>query len=227
MLPRLRQLLRRFSGDRLETLSVLEAYARWAPEYPPEAHNALMRLEQKAVLSLLPDVTGKAVLDLGCGTGRYLKILRERGAAFVAGIDLSQDMLRPARVFGPIARADLQALPLRSRRFDVVTSGLVVGYLQSIASAVAEMSRVLAPGGTVIYSDFHPFAGVAGHQRSFSAGGKRFAIEYHVHLYGEHHAACRSAGLEIEEVREVLSESDSPFPAVIVIRARAGATTGC
>ena len=85
----------RRGGTRLTpTLSSLDAYALWAETYPPQAHNALMRAEEAAVLSLMPDVTGAAILDLACGTGRYGRIARERGAAYVTGIDNSLPMLR-------------------------------------------------------------------------------------------------------------------------------------
>ena len=55
-------------------LPVREAYARWAPSYPAEAHGGYMAVEQEAMLRLLPDLTGAVVLDLACGTGRYAKL---------------------------------------------------------------------------------------------------------------------------------------------------------
>ena len=51
--------------------ATLEAYERWAPTYPPEPHNPLMRAEQREVLTQLPVLAGRRVLDLACGTGRY------------------------------------------------------------------------------------------------------------------------------------------------------------
>jgi hypothetical protein len=62
------------------TLSSLDAYAQWADTYPPHAHNALMQTEERTMLDLFLDVTGKAALDLACGTGRYGRIALERGA---------------------------------------------------------------------------------------------------------------------------------------------------
>ena len=53
------------------TTSTLEAYERWAPVYPPVAHNPLMRAEQRSMLEVWPDVEGRRVLDLACGSGRY------------------------------------------------------------------------------------------------------------------------------------------------------------
>ena len=224
----IRTVLRRTLGrvlrpDRNEppaTLGVQEAYARLADCYPAEAHNPFMRLEQATRLELLPDVAGKTALDVACGTGRYLEILRARGAALAVGVDASAAMLGQARGLGAIARGDLGALPVASARFDCVVCGLAVGHVAALAVAIAEMGRALVPGGTLVYSDFHPFAGLQGHARTFSAKGQAFAVEHHVHLYGAHQAACQAAGLEIEEVRDAMSATDPAFPAVLAIRAR-------
>ncbi len=200
-------------------LGAREAYALWAKAYAAEPHNAFMRLEQQSMLELLPDVAGRAVLDVGCGSGRYIKIMKERGAGLVVGIDFSPEMLGRARGLYPIACGDARALPVRSHRFDVVVSALTVGHVADLAAALAEMSRALVMGGVLLYSDFHPFAAVNGHQRRFSMDGRTFAVEHHTHLYGAHQAACRAAGLEIDEVREPLSSTEPPFPAVMVVRA--------
>jgi len=218
-----RQAWRRLRPDRnvrAPTLGVEDAYARLADCYPPEAHNPFMRLEQATVLDLLPEVAGTAALDVACGTGRYFELLRARGAAMVIGVDASAEMLRRGRGLGAIARGDLRALPIASARFDLVVCGLAVGHVAALTGAIAELGRVLRPGGTLVYSDFHPFARLRGHARVFSVDGRAFAVEHHVHLYGAHQAACQAAGLEIDEVREAMSSTEPPFPAVLAIRAR-------
>src|SRR5262249_7386861 len=136
------------------TLNAREAYALWAKDYAAEPHNPFMRIEQQAMLELLPDVAGKTVLDVGCGSGRYLKILRERGALLLAGVDLSAAMLGRARGLYPIACGDVRALPVQSHRFDVVVSALTVGHVANLASALVELGRALVSGGVLLYSDF-------------------------------------------------------------------------
>ncbi len=202
------------------TIGVQEAYARLAHSYSADAHNPFMRLEQATLLELLPDVVGKKALDVACGTGRYLELLRARGAAVAVGVDASSEMLRKARGLGAIARGDLRALPVANARFDLVVCGLAVGHVAALAVALAELGRVLRPGGALVYSDFHPFAALQGRARSFSANGHAFLVEHHVHLYGAHQSACQAAGLEIEEVRDAMSATEPPFPAVLAIRAR-------
>lgn len=214
-------------------LTVEDAYARWAPGYAAEAHNPLMELEQAALLPLLPPVAGRRVLDLACGSGRYLARLagHTRGepgagsAARLVGADLSAAMLaRAAALPVSLLRADLRRLPLAASSFDLIVCGLAVGHVAALATAVAEMARVLAPGGTLVYSDFHPFATLAGLKRTFTgADGRSYAVEHYLHLYADHQAACQAAGLTIDAVREPTVEFAHPWrgrPAVLVLRAR-------
>ena len=113
------------------------AYELWAPSYPAEPHNALMRVEQAAVLDVLPDVTGLTVLDAACGTGRYARLLEARAAAAIIGVDLTTAMLERARRPGAhLIRADLCALPLASSSIDVAVCGLALNDVRGLDPAV-------------------------------------------------------------------------------------------
>ena len=207
-----------------QALDVAAAYARWAPSYAAEAHNPLMALEEAAMLALLPPVAGRRVLDLACGSGRYLAHLGSQNAARLVGADLSAPMLARAKmVSANLAQADLRALPLAGASADLIICGLAVGHVADLPRALSEMARVLAPGGALVYSDFHPLLALAGLQRTFTAAdGRTYAVEHHVHLYSAHHAACAAAGLVIDAVREPLLVGEHPWrgkPAVLVLRA--------
>ena len=92
------------------------------------------------------------ILDCGCGTGHNLKLLRRYGRAY--GIDLTWAGLQYGRKKGEtlMARATVASLPVPSARFDLVTSFDVLYGLPDADEkhAIAEMHRVLKPGGTVI-----------------------------------------------------------------------------
>jgi malonyl-CoA O-methyltransferase len=198
-----------------------EAYALWAPNYPARAHNPLMQAEERAMLTLMPsDLSGKRVLDAGCGSGRYLLHTLQRHAAQVIGIDLSPDMLRRAEVELntcqtdadiALAQASISSLPLPDAWADLTISGLVIGHVEHLHQSLCELHRVTRPGGLVLCSDFHPIGPALGWQRDFKAGGQRYAVRHTQHLYSHWHAACVALGLEIEHVHEpMLDPADIP-----------------
>jgi ubiquinone/menaquinone biosynthesis C-methylase UbiE len=94
-------------------------------------------------------------LDVGCGTGAFVRMLVERYApASVHGIDPSEAQLAFARthVVSPLVefrQADAVALPFPDRSFDAAVMALVIFFIPDPAKAVAEMARVVARGGLV------------------------------------------------------------------------------
>ncbi len=102
------------------------------------------------------------ILDAGCGSGPLSAALRDRGAV-VTGFDKSAGMLELARRrLGD--HADLQVadlggpLPFPDATFDDVIASLVLHYLEDWGPPLAELRRVLKPGGRLIVSVEHPFA---------------------------------------------------------------------
>ncbi|MBI3763340.1 MAG: class I SAM-dependent methyltransferase [Chloroflexi bacterium] len=185
-----------------------------------------MRAEEEAMLDLLPDTRGLRAIDLACGSGRYLRHLQNRGAACCVGLDLSAEMLaRAPAVHSQLARATMLSLPLLDGSIDLVVCGLAVGHLPDLNPALREVARVLKPGGTVLYSDFHPFGHLAGWKRGFRANGSEYSVRHYPHLYAEHHAACAGAGLTIDAVREPCAVDESgrrawgDIPAALIVRA--------
>ena len=141
--------------DAYETLA--EAYAA-AVETKP--HNALY--ERPATLSLLPDVSGKRILDAGCGPGIYSELLIKNGAK-VTAIDASPKMIVLAKQrLGNSADIRLTDMSkpldfLESSSFDVVVSPLVLDYIEDWRATFAEFYRLLRPSGHFIFSVHHPF----------------------------------------------------------------------
>jgi malonyl-CoA O-methyltransferase len=195
--------LRRFiARPALQTLSSLDAYARWAASYPPHAHNALMQAEETAMRALLPPLDNQVILDLACGTGRYGLLAGEKGARLVVGVDNSAAMLR-ASPLQYRALATTEAIPFARESLDGVICGLALGHLPTLAASLRQISRVLKPGGWALVSDFHPFIFLSGQRRTFTApDGKTYAVEHYAHLYADYHQAGQSVGLQIDGVIE-------------------------
>jgi 2-polyprenyl-3-methyl-5-hydroxy-6-metoxy-1,4-benzoquinol methylase len=129
----------------MENRPIFEAWERLAESFAArvetKAHNAFY--DRPAVLSLLPQVTGKRVLDAGCGPGVYAQWLVDQGAE-VVGIDSSPKMVEFAqkRLAGRalFVQADLgQPLDfLESASFDVVISALVLDFVEEWTSLFKE-----------------------------------------------------------------------------------------
>ena len=121
------------------------------------------------MLALAGDVAGRRILDAGCGSGPLFAALRDRGA-IVTGFDKSAGMLELARRRlgdgADLRVADLGSpLPFPDDTFDDVTASLVLHYLEDWGPALAELRRVLKPGGRLIVSVDHPFAVNLWHRR--------------------------------------------------------------
>jgi malonyl-CoA O-methyltransferase len=212
------------------------AYALWAGDYPPYAHNPLMCAEERAMRTLLPrNLGGLRVLDAGCGSGRYLMHAQRRGAHQVVGVDLSTEMLARARaelriqneelrmsnsgsyrsqcsIFNSqFVQASLDSIPIRSGWADITICGLTLGHLEDLRAPLAELARVTRSGGRLLCSDFHPIGRELGWRREFSVSGQRYAVRHTWHLNSDWQRAADSLGLKIVSVLEPrLDPSDIP-----------------
>jgi demethylmenaquinone methyltransferase / 2-methoxy-6-polyprenyl-1,4-benzoquinol methylase len=101
---------------------------------------------------------GGLVLDVATGTGLVARDLRERFAARVVGLDQSAEMIRAAAgraVAGlDLVRGDGQRLPFADGTFDAVTFTYLLRYVDDPAATVAELARVLRPGGQIASIEF-------------------------------------------------------------------------
>jgi ubiquinone/menaquinone biosynthesis C-methylase UbiE len=213
----------------------LAAYEHWAPLYPPVPHNPLMRAEQRAMLQFWPEVAGTRALDLACGTGRYAGLLAEGNAADIVAVDFCVPMLKQVAI-GKRVCASMMRLPFAARSFDVVVSGLAVGHADDAFAWMKEIATVLRPGGTLLYSDFHPQAARVGLTRSFKdRHNQTRSVPHRDFPVADQLKAAAAAGMHVDAVHEVRvgAELREPFenseefyrrwdgvPIVLVVRAR-------
>ena len=159
-------------------------YDSFAEAYAAETEANLINgyYTRPAILDLAGDVAGRRILDVGCGAGPVLVALRDRGA-IVTGVDPSAKMLELARQrLGDgtaLEQADLRyPLPFPGGAFDDVIACLVLHYLRDWTAPLAELRRVLAPGGRLIVAVNHPFVYKLAHPDGDYFATREFSEDY-------------------------------------------------
>ncbi len=185
---------------------------------------------READARLLGDVSGKRVLEVGCGSAPCARWLRSEGAQVVA-FDLSAGMLAHARnaagrtgIEVPLVQADVCELPFADHSFDSACSAFgAIPFVADSAGAMREVARVLRPGGRWVFSINHPMrwmfaddpgpAGLTVIQSYFDRSPYVEVDQVGTVVYAEHH---RTLGDRIAEltaagfVLERLVEPDWP-----------------
>ncbi|MCT4704150.1 class I SAM-dependent methyltransferase [Enterobacteriaceae bacterium H20N1] len=118
-------------------------------------------LELPALYSLLPELGGLSILDLGCGFGDFARYARRHGAAHIYGVDVSEKMLAQARadtndeniVYQHLA---IEHFQVQEQRFDLAVSSLALHYIEDFSALCKKVFASLKPGGQFIFSVEHP-----------------------------------------------------------------------
>jgi cytosine/adenosine deaminase-related metal-dependent hydrolase/ubiquinone/menaquinone biosynthesis C-methylase UbiE len=187
-------------------LSGQSLFDRWAAVYDRDV-NPLLQLEERWLTALLPEIRGSYILDIGCGTGRWLRQLEGLSPAALTGADPSPAMLARARErlfpVTTLIQADACALPLPDQSQQLVLSSFVLSYIEDLSLFAAECSRVLADGGSVLLSDMHPKTEVArGWTRSFHADGESIRIVPYTRTLAEIRSAFCEQGFTLKALEE-------------------------
>jgi SAM-dependent methyltransferase len=120
-------------------------------------------LEQPAIKSLLPDLNGKSILELGCGTGELCRYLTVRGAKSVVGVDISGKMLEIAiketttdRI--SFVESSIEDYDTGIDYFDIVVSSLTFHYVADLGTMFNKINACLKADGCLVFSIEHPIA---------------------------------------------------------------------
>lgn len=135
----------------------VEGYDHWAPIYDA-GPNAATEVDSQVVRQMISDMRPGRAIDVACGTGRQSQLLAELGHE-VEGIDLNLTMLAIARERVPTAtfrQGTFDSLPFDDAAFDLAVSSLALTHVTDLRPALAEMARVVKPGGHAVLSDMHP-----------------------------------------------------------------------
>lgn len=193
--------------------TLAEAYAACVATKP---HNAYY--DRPAVLSLVPEVTEKVILDAGCGPGVYTEWLITRGAK-VIGLDASENMLAFAKARNHDRATFVQAnleepMPcFRDQHFDGIVSALAITYVMNLQALFGEFNRILKNAGWIVFSTEHPFSAYQyfGIENYFATTpvscewrgfGTKVNMPSYFHSLGSIAAAITDNGFAIEKILE-------------------------
>ena len=108
----------------------------------------------KLIREYLGDLRGRRVLDIGCGKGRFARVFREQEPdAGIFALDISPEMLRFVPAGIPAVAGSMTDLPFATGSFDGAYATESLEHAVEIGSAVAEICRVVRPGGRIAIID--------------------------------------------------------------------------
>ncbi len=122
------------------------------------------RIEWPAIKLLIPNLENKAIIDLGCGTGRFTFLLEDYHPKKIIGMDISSEMIDMARMFGKDKKSTIEFIQndiedlscIEDESIDFVFSSTTFHYLKDLKRIMQEIKRILKPGGLFILSVIHP-----------------------------------------------------------------------
>ena len=190
-------------------VSTREGYAIWSTSYDTEK-NPLIAVEEPRVDTLLAPLSFGRVLDVGTGTGRHALKLARRGA-HVTAIDQSPEMLAVARQSAEREGLTIDfrlltfddGLPFASGQFDLLICALVLSHGVNLQQTLQEFARVLAPGGYLLITDYHPHVIGLGWRNVFLRPGVSYLLPSMRATRADYLEAAVTNGFDLLQVLDV------------------------
>jgi SAM-dependent methyltransferase len=142
----------------------LDWYNEHAEEYTNHVRNPNESIyhslyEKPAMYNLLPDLRGKSVISLGCGSGEDCHYIKQRGASKVTGVDISEQLLKAASSAYPecdFRLMNMENLAFDDGSFDFAYSSLAIHYIENWSKTFNAVYRVLKSNSYFLFSCDHP-----------------------------------------------------------------------
>ena len=178
-----------------------QAFAILSKAYD-DSLNPMLSLEERFLSQILPEFTDLDVVDIGCGTGRWLERIAGQAPRSLIGIDASPQMVdRASRKLGKRATllvGNAISLPLASSSADIILASFVTSYLPELAGFATEVRRVARGTAQLYVTDLHPdTVASCNWKRAFRVGKTRVEMTTYAHSL-PHVISCFEAyGLEV------------------------------
>lgn len=194
--------------EKHEAERIAAAYDRWSESYDVQA-NETRDLDEMVLRRVAPDLSGRTVVECGCGTGKNSVWLAERCARLI-GLDFSAGMLKiaKAKVGSPKAMFMLQDIRLpwaiADASANVVLFNLVLEHIEDLEPVFREASRVLLTGGQMALSEYHPSRVSSGKGPVVKGedGAIEFRIPNYLHALDDYQESAHRAGLTLVSTAE-------------------------
>lgn len=148
--------------------------------------NANNLIEIPIMKSIMPELNGKTILDLGCGCGDMDKYFVEKGAKKVLATDISENMIATAKQINTHKNIEYQVLKMENlntlnEKFDIVYSSLAFHYIEDFNKLLNDIYNILTPNGLLIFSQESPLTTMypketAEHQNKVAIDGENLNI---------------------------------------------------
>ena len=179
--------------------NVQTAYNRWSHTYDTQ-QNPLRDLDLLVLQQLLTDLSGKVIVEAGCGTGKNSQWLAA-SCQRLLGLDFSQKMLALARQKVQQPHVNFlyhdirQPWPMAAEAADLVLINLVLEHIQQLDPIFRNAALIMRPDAQLIVTDLHPDRVVAGKGAEITALAE--TIVNFVHPVTDYIAAAKKAGLQL------------------------------
>lgn len=197
----------------------LAAYDAMGAAYADKSASSLYNAyyERPAMITLLPPLDGRRILEAGCGGGALARYLVASGA-HVTGVDASPALIQVARQRVP--DGDFRVADLRQpldfvpdASLDLIVSALVLHYIEDWTPVFAEFARMLKPGGHVVFSTHHPHADWRWFDRpnyfvreqyedTWTLDGQAHQVRFYHRTLDEMFGVFRATGFGVDVLRE-------------------------
>lgn len=191
-------------------VSAIEGHKLWAPIYD-SGQNPLIVLETRVVTRMLQGIKFRRVLDLACGTGRWMLYFQRRGS-MVTGIDACDEMLIQAKrhnmIRNSIIVGDALQIPLVNAAADLVICSFAASYIRDLRQLMSEIRRVAACNAVVVLSDMHRSAIKAGWRRSFKIDDSVYELQSYDYSADELLDTAAVEGLHLQRETHAFFEDE-------------------